>query len=206
MRPMRTLSICCFLAGLLIGRSLAATEAPKVVVENLTNKVIAVLANKSLSTADKRRQIEDLAYASVDFDTLARLVLARNWSSFSPAQQQEFVNEFKKHLALTYGNNLDNYHDEKVGITGDQEEARGDWTVKSRILRGGPDDIEIDYRLRQVNGEWKIIDFIIEQVSLVANYRSQFQDILSSGTPDRLLKLLHERNAKGQPLKAPGKT
>jgi len=203
---MRTLSLCLLVAGLLVGRSLAAVEPPKVVVENLTNKVIAVLADKSLPTPEKRRRIEDLAYASVDFDTLARLVLARNWSRFSPEQQQQFVNEFKKHLALTYGNNLDNYHDEKVSVTGDREETRGDWTVKSRILRGGPDDIEIDYRLRQVNGEWKIIDFIIEQVSLVANYRSQFQDILSGGTPEKLLQLLHERNAKGQPLKAPGKS
>jgi phospholipid transport system substrate-binding protein len=116
------------------------------------------------------------------------------------------VSEFKKHLALTYGNNLDNYHDEKVSVIGDREEARGDWTVKTKILRGGPDDIEIDYRLRQANGDWKIIDFIIEQVSLVANYRSQFQDILSSGSPDKVLQLLRERNAKGEPLKAPGKS
>jgi hypothetical protein len=72
---MRTLSICFLLAGVLAGRPLAATEGPRVVVEKLTNRVIAVLANKSLPTADKRHQIEDVAYANVDFDTLARLVL-----------------------------------------------------------------------------------------------------------------------------------
>ena len=92
-----------------------------------------------------------------------------------------------------------------VAITGTREEARGDWTVLTKIVRGGgAADVEINYRLRQIDGQWKVIDVIIENVSLVANYRSQFQDMLTGGSPEKLLAALQEKNTKGQPLKAPG--
>src|SRR5262249_14420798 len=125
------------------------------------------------------------------------------WSRFSPEQQQEFMREFQDHLATTYGRRLDEYHNEKVAVVGDRQESNGDWTVKSKILRdGGSNDIEVDYRLRQTNGQWKVIDFIIEQVSMVANFRSQFQDIVASGGPEKLLRLLKEKTAAGEEFKS----
>ena len=190
------------LAGPAIG---AGGEAPRALVDQLSKDVLAVLADAGTSTDQKRQRLEQLVVANVDFDTLSRLVLARHWSAFSPTQQEEFVREFKRHLSLTYGKNLDSYHDEKITITGDREEARGDWTVHSKILRGGgSNDISLDYRLRKVDGQWRIIDFIIENVSLVANYRAQFQDILGGGKPESLLAMLRDKNAKGELLKAPG--
>src|SRR5207237_1154151 len=80
---------------------------------------------------------EDLAYANVDFETMSRLVLARLWSQLSPAQQTEFVKLFREHLALTYGRNIESYNNEKVQVVSDHDEARGDWTVNTKILRGG---------------------------------------------------------------------
>jgi phospholipid transport system substrate-binding protein len=151
---------------------------------------------------DKRRRIEDVVYARVDFDTLSRLVLAQNWKTLTEAQRTDFVREFKQHLALSYGKNVDSYRNERVAILSEREEARGDWTVKTKIVRGGPDDIAVDYRLRQTDGTWRIIDFIIEGVSLVSNYRSQFQEIMAHGGAERLLELLRDKNAKGEPLKS----
>jgi phospholipid transport system substrate-binding protein len=184
--------------------STATGDAPRALVDKLSSAVLGVLGDNSLSAESKRQKLEQLVYANVDFDTLSRLVLARNWSTFSPAQQDEFVREFKRHLSLTYGKNVESYKNEKIAITGDHEEARGDWTVQTRILRGGPADISVNYRLRQTPGGWRIIDFVIENVSLVANYRAQFQDILGSGKPEKLLALLRDKNERGEPLKAPG--
>lgn len=186
--------------------SVAAADgaAPRVVVQKVSDDTIAVLGDKSLSAEAKRARVEQIVYANTDFDTLSKLVLARSWSTFSPAQQTQFVNEFKRHLSVTYGKNVESYNNEKVAIVSDREEARGDWTVYTKILRGGgADDILVDYRLRQQGGAWKIIDFVIERVSLVANFRSQFQDVLGQGAdgPDRLLKLLHDKNERGEPLK-----
>lgn len=191
---LRALALC----GLLAAAAVAAAAGPRDVVQRLADQVLVVLKDKGLSSDAKRGKIETLVYANVDFDTLSRLVLARNVSRFKPDEFARFEEEFKKHLSVTYGKSVDSYKNETVSIVGDREEVRGDWTVKTKIDRGGADDIAVDYRLRQARGEWKIIDFIIEGVSLVSNFRSQFQDILSSKDPGELIQLIHEKNVKGE--------
>jgi phospholipid transport system substrate-binding protein len=175
-----------------------AAAVPRDVVKQLADQVLVVLKDKSLSSDAKRGRIETLVYASVDFDTLSKLVLARNVPRFSPDELGRFQQEFKRHLSVTYGKSVDSYKNETVSIVGDREEARGDWTVRTKIDRGGADDIAVDYRMRQTKGEWKIIDFIVEGVSLVSNFRSQFQEILSAKTPGQLIDLIHEKNVTGK--------
>ena len=195
------------LAAVALASSLAgvarAGESPRAIVEKMTQAAIDVLGEKGLSSEEKRHRIEDLAYANIDFDIMSRLVLARNWGRLSAAQQAEFVRLFKEHLALTYGRSIESYNNEKVEVVGERDEGRGDWSVKTKILRGGGSaDVLVDYRLRQENDAWRIIDVVIERVSLVANFRSQFQEIVNSGGPAKLLDVLREKNAKGEPLKS----
>jgi len=178
-----------------------ADDTPVAAVEQITSHVIAILADQGTSVDEKRHRVQDVVYASLDFETLSKLVLARNWSRFTEVQRAEFMTQFKEHLSMTYGRNVESYKNEKVTIMGSREEAKGDWTVKTKILRGGPGDILVDYRLRQRDGSWRIIDVIIEGVSLVSNFRSQFQDVVASGGPEHLIALLREKNAKGEPLK-----
>ena len=180
----------------------ATSDSPTAVVQQTADAVVAVLADKSLSTAEKRSKVEQIVYANFDFTTLSKLVLARNWKQLSPAQQHDFVAEFKRHLSVTYGRNVETYNNERAIITGDREESNGDWTVKTKILRPSAADILVDYRLRKQDGTWQVIDVIIEGVSLVANFRSQFQEILTSSNPDHLIQLLREKNVKGEPLKS----
>lgn len=176
-----------------------AADGPRDVVKRMADDVIVALKDKSVSGDAKRHRVEQIVYAGVDFETLSRLVLARNWNRFSPDEQARFQSEFKEHLSVTYGKSVDSYKNETLSILSDREEARGDWTVKTKVNRGGgPDDIMVDYRLRQANGEWKIIDVIVEGVSLVSNFRSQFQDLLSSKTPNELIGLIHDKNARGE--------
>ena len=172
----------------------AAPATPRMVVEKMANQVLDVLRGDSASTDDRRSKVEAIIYQHVDFKTLSRLVLARNWRKLNEPQKAEFMTHFKKHLSDTYGENVDNYRNENVEITSERKEKRGDVTVKSKIVRGGADDVLVDYRLRERDGEWRIIDVVIEGVSLVANFRSQFQDIMSNGGVDRLLRLLREKN------------
>jgi phospholipid transport system substrate-binding protein len=181
----------------------AAEQSPRDVVQSTSDEVLAVLAEKDLSKQERRDKVRTIVLRSMDFETLSRLVLARNWSRFSPAQQQEFMQEFQDHLAAIYGRRLDDYRNEKVSIVGDRREPNGDSTVQTKILRGGgSNDIEVDYRLRESNGQWKVIDFIVEEISMVANFRSQFQDIVASGGPEKLLQLLKEKTAAGQEFKS----
>ena len=188
----------------LLARTASAADPPTNVVRRMSDAVIAVLQEKNLSADAKREKIRGIVEGYVDFQTMARLVLARNWSGLDDSQKREFTEEFRQHLSVTYGKNVETYDNEKVQITGDRDEGRGDWTVQTKILRpqGGAGDIFVDYRLRQINGEWKVIDLIIERVSLVSNFRSQFQEVMANGGIDRLLKLLREKNAAGQPFKS----
>ena len=147
------LAVACTLFVTGLAWPVAAEPSPREVVQSTSDQVLAVLAETGLSKEARRDKVRAIVLRSVDFETLSRLVLARNWSRFSPEQQQEFMHEFQDHLAATYGRRLDDYHDEKFGIVGDRQEPNGDWTVKSKILRGGgSNDIEVDYRLRQTNG------------------------------------------------------
>lgn len=182
-----------------------AADDPKAVVTRVTNEAIEVLRDQKMSADAKRQRLEQIVLRDTDFDTLARLVLAQNWRKFSDAEQAAFVEQFKRHLSMTYGRNIESYRNETVAVQSVRDEPRGDVTVLTKIVRGGgANDIEVDYRLRKVaDGQWKIIDFVIEGVSLVANFRSQFANMLSSSTPATLIKTLEEKNARQEPLKAP---
>lgn len=211
-RSMKTTSkatIRSALAGLSLmllidGRGAAADQTPSQVVDDLASQVLPILQDNALSADQKRDRIEQIAYQAMDFQILSKLVLARNWSKFSPPQQSEFVHEFKRHLSVTYGRNVENYNNEKVKILGERQAGKSDVVVQTKILRGGhSDDVVVDYRLRQRDGQWRIIDVVVEGVSMVSNFRSQFQDIVSNGGPDHLITLLKQKNASGEPLVQP---
>jgi len=177
-----------------------AAESPRAVVDATTSSVIATLADTSLSVPEKRRRVEEIVYARVDFDTLSRLVLGQGWNHLNEEQRGEFEREFKQNISATYGRNVESYENERVTIIGDRQEPRGDWTVRTKIVRHGSDDISVDYRLRETDGTWKIIDVTIEGLSLAANYRSQFQEIMANGNIDHLLTILREKNAREESL------
>jgi phospholipid transport system substrate-binding protein len=193
------------LAVFALASSAVAANDPRTVVVTTTDAVIAILKDPSLSNDRKRERIEDVVYAHVDFDTLSRLVLARNWKRLTPEQQEEFKGEFKKHLSVTYSRNIESYRNEGVKVIGERQEVRGDRTVLTMVVRSdrGEADIAVDYRLRSNDDSWKIIDVIVEGVSLVANFRSQFQDIIAGGSPEKLIQLLREKNARGEAVITP---
>jgi phospholipid transport system substrate-binding protein len=196
-RTLRAASIA--LAATLLGPA-AAPGQPQVqqaraVVSETIDKVVAVLNDKTLPLEQKRQQIEEISYSRFDFDRMARLVLARNAQKLSPEQQQEFVAEFKRHLSTTYGRRLSEYSDERIEIGDARPETNGDVTVKSRVVGGAAGDgVAIDYRLKERDANWLVIDVIIEGVSLIHNFRSQVAEIVSSAGAESLIAKLREKN------------
>lgn len=179
----------------------AATDSPTIVIRETTSSVLKVLRQSDLTSDQKRQQIETIIYARVDFQVVSRLVLARNWRRLSKEQQEEFMRGFRQHLTVTYGDNVDRYRDESVEILSERAEPRGDRTVLTEVIGNG-EVFSIHYRLRKLEEEWRIIDFIVEGVSMVSNFRSQFQEIMASGGPEKLLRLLRKKNLEGEPLKS----
>ena len=113
----------------------AAQSAPRAVVQQTIDAVLVVVNEKGLTTEQKRSRIENIAYQRFDFPTLSRLVLARNWARFSKPQQAQFMEEFKRYLAVNYGNRIERYDQQKVDIVGERQEPRGDVTSTTGCAR-----------------------------------------------------------------------
>jgi len=168
---------------------------PLAIVRETLDEVLGILAKTDLSAAKRAQEVEELTAHRFDLATISRLVLARRWKGFSPEQREEFAEEFGTMLARSYGARITSYEQEQIAILDHRFEPRGDLTVLTRVVGGTADGIEIDYRLRKGDDGWQVIDVIIEGISLVSSYRSQFAEILARGGPDELLRMLREKNA-----------
>jgi phospholipid transport system substrate-binding protein len=196
-RPSRGLRLVALLVALLapLAASAApATEEARATVQGVVDQVLAVLRDPALASAERRSRIEAIAFDWFDFETMSKLVVARRWRSFTPEQKKTFVTEFRELLAARYGRKLDSYGKEDVAVGEARQDAGGDVTVRTRILRPGADEVSVDYRLRSEGGRWRAIDVVIEGVSLVFSYRGQFQDILAAKGPDGLIERVRQKN------------
>jgi len=185
------------------GAALDAGSA-RLAVREVVDRALEVLRDDSLSQAQKRQKIQDIASERFDFGRISKLVLARNWKKLTPEQRDEFLVEFKQHLSLTYGRRLARFTNETVEVGNVVEHNNGDVTVKSKIVGGEADGVALDYRMRERDGSWYAIDLIVENVSMIANFRSQIQEIVSSRGPDGLIDGLREKNQKEADLEEKG--
>ncbi len=172
----------------------AITAEPLKLIDEAALRIVEILRKKDESSEFRIGQIEELAYEIFDFTTMSKLVLARNWKKMDKEKRAEFVREFKRHLSRTYGTRLDRYDQEEVDVYAAQVEVRNDVSIKTKIIGGQFDGAEIAYRLRNRKDRWRIIDVVIEGVSLVSNYRSQFAEVLNTGSIDDLLAKLRSKN------------
>jgi phospholipid transport system substrate-binding protein len=179
-------------------RAMTESEAgARAVVSETVDEVLAVLRDKSVPTEERIRKLEKIVYGRFDLYVMSRLVLARNWKRFSEQQKAEYVEEFKQYLTNSYGNRIERYDQQEVEIIGEREEPRGDVVIQTKILGGEFDGALVDYRLRKQDAGWRVIDVVIEGISMVSNYRDQFKSIVSTGGPQLLLEKLKEKNAAG---------
>lgn len=169
-----------------------AEEEARRFVQETIDAVLGVLQDRGLSQEQKKDRVESIAYERFDFELISRFVLARNWAAMSEQQRRDFVEAFKRHLSATYRDTLDEYRDEKITIEGSRPEARGDVTVMTRVHQGSS-DTKVDYRLRKTDAGWRGIDVIIEGISLVQNFRSQAQEIISAEGADALIQKLRNK-------------
>ena len=207
--------LACAVGGVPAARAADQNDAAppptaRQVMEQVTHDVLAILRDHSLSADEKREKVKQIAYQNINFEVMARLSLGRYWRGLTDAQKTQYQQEFKQLVTNTYGATTDSYTDEEVKVIGERHEQDGDCTVQTRIT-GTKDDkpnqeiAKADYRLRKQDKLWKVIDFTIDGVSLVANFRSQFQEVMSNGGIDQLLKLLHAKNAAHEKNAANGK-
>jgi len=160
------------------------------------NKVLEVLRDPALKSPAKqdikKEKLRQLYFDMFDELELAKRSLSRNWKKLNAVQQKEFIHLFHQILENTYAERILSYQNEKISFDKESMLTPTQAEVYTRINRPAG-EVPINYRLILVNGNWKVYDVVIENVSLVQNYRTQFNDILSKQTPDKLLEILRKK-------------
>ncbi len=175
------------------GASDEATAEARTAVRSLVDQVLAELGKKGIDDDTKIKSLEKIVFDDFDFGTISRLVLARNFKKFSKEQQKDFEDQFKVYLSRSYGKRLLRYANEKVEFRKARVEKRGDVTVMTMIIGGAADGIDMSYRMRNRSKGWKVIDVVIEGISLISNFRTQFKEIIGRDGPEGLLQKLRDK-------------
>jgi len=177
----------------------AFATSPLETIQTQVNRALEVLRDPALKAesakAAKEKKIWAILDGIFDYTELSKRTLARHWKRFSPDQQGEFTRLFGKLLGTVYMDRIIAYKDEKVVFGKVSQISDKTAEVQSEVVRSSK-SIPIHYRMILENGEWKVYDVVIEGVSLVQNYRSQFREILMNKPPEDLLKILREKVRK----------
>ena len=160
-----------------------------------TDRVLEVLRSTSLTPAARRAAVRDLATESFDLGETARRALGLHWQARTPTEREEFVRIFRELLEQTYVARIDEYGGERLEYVA--ERVDGDSAiVRAQIVTKSGLAVPIESRVNQRGGRWLIYDVIIENVSLVGNYRSQFDRIIRTSSYDELVRRLRDRVAQ----------
>ena len=173
---------------------------PKETVETGVNKILKMLGDPAFKAQSKDQQIATLGDEIdnvFDFKELSRRTLGKSWKKMSVDQQTEFVKLFKELLQGVYADRLLAYSDQKVIFDKEIMLKKGRAEVQSYLQTSDGTKVPLFYRLTDKKGSWKVYDVIIEGVSMVKNYRTQFREIISKDSPDKLLEVLRKKVNKG---------
>lgn len=187
-RYLLVLSIFVFLLSTL------PTQAaePLATVQAEVNKVLDVLRDKALIPEAKKEKLRDLYSEMFDEVELARRTLGANWKKLNPAQQEEFVRLYRQVLEKAYINKILSYTDQKIVFSRTSMLSENLAEVQTKIITSSQ-EIPLNYRVFLKDGTWKVYDVVIENVSLILNYRSQFESILAKNTPEHMLETLRKK-------------
>lgn len=167
-------------------------------LESTVTKILAIVMDPSYPTPEQRpvlnKKIEGEVRQIFDFQEFSMRTVGPSWRSFSPDQQQRFSAAFGELLIYTYLGKIDKYNGEKIVYTGDKSDSKGERVeVQTLLTLKDGKAIPVGYRMLPKNGSWFVYDVLVEGISLVKNYRTQFHDILSKNPPDQLIQRVQEK-------------
>jgi phospholipid transport system substrate-binding protein len=166
-------------------------------VKKTVDSVVQIVADpemKKKSNETKRRSSIKTAISSIfDSQEMSKRTLTRHWRDRTPAEQKQFTELFADLLENSYVSKIESYNDEKIVYT--KETIDGNYAeVKSKVVTARNDEYTLDYRLHKQGNKWMVYDVVIEGVSLVSNYRTQFNKIINSEGYGGLVKKLQAKN------------
>ncbi len=201
MRRSLLTSLLCISIMLYASLTLASTpEDAQKVLQASVERIVGHIKNPEYKDVSKRSAlnalIEKEVYATFDFEEFSKRTVGAFWKNFSPKQQKDFTEAFAALLFATYLDRVDGYSGEVVAYDGIVSNSKGTRVeVRTTLTTKGNAKIPMNYRMLPKGGTWRVYDVLVEGISLVKNYRTQFNDALQSGSPEELIKRVHERAA-----------
>ena len=196
MRIVIVLLVACLLLG--FATPSFAGSALDTVKGNV-DEVLKVLKNPALKGETgkkaKQEQIRKISLKMFDFAELSKRTLGLNWNKFSAVQRQEFVDLYRGLLEDAYIDKITSYSDERINYTKELQLSENAAEVQSIVVTKNA-EIPVYYRMLNKDGQWRVYDVVIEGVSLVSNYRSQFREILANNPPEYLLDTMRKKVQK----------
>jgi len=184
-----------------VGRAPAAVS-PTESVKRTIDEVLRILDDREMQRParlmERRKLLERVIAGRFDYREMARRSLPKQWKALTGAEQKEFVDLFQSFLSASYADKIEGYSGEKVQYL--SERLEGDYAEVRTKLVSEKTEIPIDYRLMGRAGEWFVYDVVADGISLVKNYRSQFDKIIrESGYPDLVEELRKKSKEARQP-------
>jgi phospholipid transport system substrate-binding protein len=195
-RNLRILATALLLLLLWLSPGAAAGGVPTDQIKATVDRALVVLRDPrfrpAAKTKERRDQLKQILFARFDFTEMARRALGANWRRRTPQEQEEFVRLFTELLERAYADTIESYTDEKIMYVG--EKVDGNYAeVNSKILTSKGQEFSIDYKSQVVGGEWKVYDVVVENISMVNNFRSQFNRVINNSSYEELVHRLKEK-------------
>ena len=179
----------------------AAAGAPSDQLKTQIDRVLKTLDDPELKkegrARERRAAVRKIANDIFDFGETARRSLGRHWQPRTPAERDEFVQLFSDLLERSYISRVELYGGEKIQYLGDTIDGE-QGKVQTKLVTKGGSDIPIEYRMHRKGERWLVYDVIIEGVSLIANYRTQFNKIIQTASYQELVKKMKAKQDETQ--------
>jgi phospholipid transport system substrate-binding protein len=191
-----SVKILGLLLTLLFLSASAHAGVPTEQIKGTVDKAVLVLKDPRLKpaakTKERRAQLRQILFARFDFTEMAKRALGSNWRRRTPQEQDEFVRLFTEILERAYADIIESYTDEKIVYLNERVEG-GFADVGSKILTSRGEEYSVNYKAHLVSNEWKVYDVIAENISLVNNFRSQFNRVIANSSYEELLRRLRDK-------------
>lgn len=162
-------------------------------IENMGQQAIGFLSNSALDVDEKKASFRGLLQESFDMKTIGRFSLGRYWRVSTPEQRKEYQNLFEKMVIDVYSQRFSEYRGQKFETRGFRMDGPNDTIVTSFIVPDTGPEVQVDWRVRHKNGEFRVIDVIVEGVSMSVTQRSDFSSVIQRGGGDVQVLLTHLR-------------
>jgi len=182
-----------------------AQEGPDAMVKRVSQEVLQIInSDPKVQAGDQQRireVVETKLLPNFDFERLTALAMGRNWRQATPEQQKQLVEQFRQLLVRTYSGALTQYRNQTMEYKPLRADAAAtEVTMRTEVVRQGQAPVPIDYSMAKGPSGWKVYDVIVGGVSLVTNYRDEFNEQIRNGGVDNLIKTLTAKN-QGTPAK-----